>query len=71
MVEQGVAQSVCKLKIFDNLLNTSDTKSVIPLLKLYFVGKNTIKKQNKNNVTFKYLLDIVHDFVKGFIISKI
>nr|DAV65926.1 MAG TPA: hypothetical protein [Caudoviricetes sp.] len=43
MVIQCVAQPECKLKIFDNLLNTSDTKSVIPLLKLYFVGKNTIK----------------------------
>ena len=71
MVIQSVAQPECKLKIFDNLLNTSDTKSVIPLLKLYFVRKNTIKKQNKNNVTFKYLLDIVHDFVKKLEISKI
>lgn len=47
MVEQGVAQSVCKLKIFDNLLNTSDTKSVIPLLKLYFGEKIQSKSRIK------------------------
>ena len=46
-------------------------KSVILLFILCFIEKNTIKKQNKNNETFKYLLDIVHDFVKRLKISEI